>query len=282
MVSAVVPVFNAEKTLKKSVESLLIQPEINEIFLVDDGSKDKSYSICLELADKYDLITVLHHPGKSNKGAPATRNLGLAHCKNKWIQFQDADDELLPGKIKKQLEYLDEESSFLVGTFLFQKDGKREFQNYLTDPWSGLLGIKFGITISNLWNGDLIKQIGGWRENLPNMQEYYLMFDLLRINSKVSYCPEALAVMKFRNNSITNAKNNKKAKQDNYFKYRKKVREYLESCNEFSLVRRHYYHISTGNNLSYHKPPFEVKINRLYYNLYKKMKEFKSVITYPS
>ena len=184
----------------------MIQPEINEIFLVDDGSKDKSYSICLELADKYDLITVLHHPGKSNKGAPATRNLGLAHCKNKWIQFQDADDELLPGKIKKQLEHLDEESSFLVGTFLFQKDGKREFQNYLTDPWSGLLGIKFGITISNLWNGDLIKQIGGWRENLPNMQEYYLMFDLLRINSKVSYCPEALAVMKFRNNSITNAK----------------------------------------------------------------------------
>ena len=282
MISAVVPVFNAEKTLIKSVQSLLIQPEIDEIFLVDDGSRDKSFSICLDLADKYEHIKVLHHPGKINKGAPATRNLGLAQCKNKWIQFQDADDELLPGKIKRQLEYLEEDSAFLVGTFLFQKDGKREFQNYLSDPWSGLLGIKFGITVSNLWNGDLIKQIGGWRESLPNMQEYYLMFDLLKVNPKVSFCPEALAVMKFRNNSITNVEKNKKAKQDNYFKYRTTVREYLESCNEFSLIRRHYYHISTGNNLSYHKPPFEVKINRLYYNLYKKMKGFKSVINYPS
>ncbi|MBN3582552.1 glycosyltransferase family 2 protein [Algoriphagus aestuarii] len=279
MVSAVVPVYNAEKTLVKSVQSLVIQPEINEIILVDDGSKDNSYSICLNLAAKYQQIKVLQHSGKINKGAPATRNLGLAHASNKWIQFQDADDELLPGKIKMQLECLNEESSFLVGAFLFQKDGKKEYQNYLSDPWSGLLGIKLGITISNLWNGDMIKQIGGWRENLPNMQEYYLMFDLLKINPIVSYCPHALSVMKYRHNSITNSNKNKKNKQDNYFKYRAKVREYLEKCNEFSFLRRHYYHISTGNNLSYHKPTFEVKINRLYYNLYRKMREVKSAIS---
>ena len=278
MVSAVVPVYNAEKTLLKSVQSLLIQAEIDEIFLVDDGSTDNSLNICIELGSRHQHIKVLQHPNKDNKGAPATRNLGLAQCKNKWIQFQDADDELLPEKIKKQLQYLEEDSSFLVGSFLFQKEGKREFQNYLTDPWSGLLGIKLGITISNLWNGEMIKQIGGWREDLPNMQEYYLMFDLMKVNPKVSFCQEALAVMKFRKNSITNTEKKRKIKQDNYFKYRNKVREYLESTNEFSIIRRHYYHVSTGNNLAYHKPSFDVKINRLYYNLYKRVKGLKSVI----
>ncbi|MFC5624612.1 glycosyltransferase family 2 protein [Algoriphagus winogradskyi] len=278
MVSAIVPVFNAEKTLVKSVESVLLQPEIDEIFLVDDGSKDKSLELCHHLASKYPIINVLQHPDGKNKGAPASRNLGLSQCKNKWVQFQDADDELLPDKIKKQLECLDEESSFLVGSFFFQKEGKREFQNYLTDPWSGLLGIKLGNSISNLYNGDLIKQIGGWRENLPNMQEYHLMFDLMKVNPKVSFCAEPLAVMIFRKTSITHTDKNRKIKQNNYFTYRRKVREYLESIGEFSLIRRHYYHISTGNNLSYHKPPFEVEINKLYYNLYKKVKGLKSVL----
>lgn len=117
-VSAIVPVYNAESTLLRAVNSLLSQPEINEIILVEDGSKDESLELCKMLASKYDNIQLFTHPDGKNKGAPASRNLGLTKITNTWVQFMDADDELLPGKIESQLQKVDLNTSLVVGQFL--------------------------------------------------------------------------------------------------------------------------------------------------------------------
>ena len=59
-VSIIVPVYNCEKYLKKCIESIINQSYKNiELILIDDGSTDKSYDICLEYKKKYENIFVL-------------------------------------------------------------------------------------------------------------------------------------------------------------------------------------------------------------------------------
>ena len=71
----VVPVFNAEKTLKTCMDSLIHQTYKNKmIILVDDGSSDSSSKMCDQYTKRYDFVQVIH---KSNGGVSSARNAAL-------------------------------------------------------------------------------------------------------------------------------------------------------------------------------------------------------------
>lgn len=90
MVSIVVPVYNAEKTLRKCVDSILSQEyEDFELILIDDGSADSSGKICDEYAGVDSRIRVIH---KENSGVSASRNLAIEQARGKYLQFVDSDD----------------------------------------------------------------------------------------------------------------------------------------------------------------------------------------------
>jgi glycosyltransferase involved in cell wall biosynthesis len=110
-ISVIIPVYNAEKFIERAVQSVLIQPEVDEIILIDDGSKDASYEIIQDLASKNDFIRILTHPGRMNKGPAATRNLGILNTKNEWIAFLDADDYYLDNRFKKDVEIINKNSN---------------------------------------------------------------------------------------------------------------------------------------------------------------------------
>lgn len=94
-ISIVIPVFKAEATINRCVDSLLRQTWPNwELILVDDGSPDRSGEICDRLAAGDSRIRVFHTP---NHGAGSARNFGLDHCNTKWVTFIDADDDIEPG-----------------------------------------------------------------------------------------------------------------------------------------------------------------------------------------
>lgn len=89
-ISIIVPVYNIEKYLEKSVESLLNQTYKNlEIILIDDGSSDKSPEICDSFAEKDGRVKVIH---QKNKGVSAARNAGLKIAGGDFIGFCDGDD----------------------------------------------------------------------------------------------------------------------------------------------------------------------------------------------
>ena len=91
MVSIVIPVYNAEKYIKKSIESILHQTyPVWELILIDNGSEDDSFKICQEYAKKEERIQVLHQ--YQNKGVSAARNLGLEKANGDYVTFLDADD----------------------------------------------------------------------------------------------------------------------------------------------------------------------------------------------
>lgn len=89
----VIPVYNAEKTLKKCVKSIQKQTYKNwKIVLVDDGSKDKSGALCDKFAAKDNRIIAVHQP---NAGPSAARKKGVSYIDdNGYCAFVDSDDRL--------------------------------------------------------------------------------------------------------------------------------------------------------------------------------------------
>lgn len=91
--SIIVPVYNAEKYLKKCVQSIRKQEFQNyEAILVDDGSTDSSGKICDCAAYKYDNFRVIH---QKNLGLSAARNTGIKNAAGDYLLFLDSDDFLI-------------------------------------------------------------------------------------------------------------------------------------------------------------------------------------------
>lgn len=90
--SLIVPIYNAEKYLEECIESIIEYKKSDlEIILIDDGSSDKSYSICEKFQKQDDRIILLR---QKNSGVSRARNLGLSVAKGKYIGFVDSDDVL--------------------------------------------------------------------------------------------------------------------------------------------------------------------------------------------
>lgn len=90
MISVIVPVLNAEKTISRCIDSLISQTvSIDEIIIIDDGSTDSSGRICDLYAEKNKNIQVYH---TDNKGVSSARNLGIREAAGEYIGFVDSDD----------------------------------------------------------------------------------------------------------------------------------------------------------------------------------------------
>lgn len=91
LVSIIVPVYNAENTLDRCIQSILKSTYKNiELILIDDCSKDKSYEIIRNYSNNYSFIHVFKND--VNRGVSHTRNIGLKNAIGKYIIFIDSDD----------------------------------------------------------------------------------------------------------------------------------------------------------------------------------------------
>ena len=112
LVSIIVPIYNAEKAIRRCIESILNQDYQNiELLLMDDGSKDSSPAICDEYAASDSRITVVHKP---NSGVSDTRNQAMEMAKGEYIQFLDADDWIVPEATKLLVRAMEENDVEMV------------------------------------------------------------------------------------------------------------------------------------------------------------------------
>lgn len=104
MVSFVIPVYNAEKTISRCVDSILAQTYTDiEVILIDDDSRDNSSQICKKYCEKDSRVKYYK---KENGGAASARNYGLRVSKGQYIQFVDADDYIKCDMTEKMLKSL--------------------------------------------------------------------------------------------------------------------------------------------------------------------------------
>ena len=94
LVSIIVPVYNVQNSVARCLESICAQTWKNiEIILVNDGSRDESFSVCEQFREKDPRIVLVD---KSNSGVSDTRNCGMTLASGKYVQFVDSDDYIEP------------------------------------------------------------------------------------------------------------------------------------------------------------------------------------------
>lgn len=104
LVSVIIPAFNAEIFIARTLESVLSQTYQNtEVLVVDDGSTDTTAEIVKSFAHKDSRVSLFH---QSNAGVAAARNLAIEKSKGEYIAPIDADDIWYPQNLEKQVEYL--------------------------------------------------------------------------------------------------------------------------------------------------------------------------------
>lgn len=112
LVSIIVPVYNAEASLRACVESISAQSYRNlEVLLVNDGSTDGSLALCraFEVFDR--RVKVIDKP---NSGVSASRNAGIECARGKYLQFVDGDDRVTPDSTEKLVRRAEETGCDLV------------------------------------------------------------------------------------------------------------------------------------------------------------------------
>lgn len=108
-VSIIVPVYNAEKYIRETVESVRAQTCENwELLLVEDGSADGSLHLLEEMEKEDTRIRVIR---QENGGAAKARNHGLLEAEGRFVAYLDADDLWSPDKLEKQLAFMAEKDA---------------------------------------------------------------------------------------------------------------------------------------------------------------------------
>lgn len=106
LVSVIIPCYNVEKYIEKTLKSVINQSYSNiEIILIDDGSTDNTANIISELAKEDNRIKYYY---QNNSGVSYSRNIGIEKSKGEFICFLDGDDLYFENKIKHQLEKITE------------------------------------------------------------------------------------------------------------------------------------------------------------------------------
>ena len=208
-VSAIIPAFNAEKTIEGALRSALAQTLAPlEIIVVDDGSLDRTCEIVERVEGP---ITLLR---QANAGPAAARNRGARHARGYWLGLLDADDNWATTKLARQLAERPADTVAVVhclsNTSPPNIPERMTFQELWEKNWI--------INSSVLVRRDVYEAVGGMDEEIRNTQDYHLWlrlaglgweFSLLRedlvfyrTGSGISHNPERL----FRGLELTLAK----------------------------------------------------------------------------
>lgn len=161
-ISVIIPVYNAEEYVKDAVESALRINEVRQIILVEDRSPDNCLTICQALEKKHPGIVELHtHPDRQQRGAGASRNLGVEKAIESYIAFLDADDYYLPHRFTYPLEVFKQhpeidyvvspsqlENDFLSNNLQYTMMGK-EANNNAGNLFPALLTERYGYFDTN-------------------------------------------------------------------------------------------------------------------------------------
>ena len=113
LVTVIMPVYNAERYMRQSIESILAQTYQNwKLLMVDDGSTDSSADIMQEYCDRDSRVQTI--PSTGNEGVASARNKGIIAAEGEYIAFLDSDDLWKPQKLETQINYMQEKNCGFV------------------------------------------------------------------------------------------------------------------------------------------------------------------------
>lgn len=208
LISVITPVYNVERYIGKTIDSILGQTIGNiEIILVDDYSKDGSADIIEQYCVKYPNI--VYHRQEKNMGAAVARNKALEIANGRYVAFLDSDDLWLPEKLEKQMKLMKSKSAPMTYTAIEMMDEndalvkpKRKVRDSV--DYLFLLHNTMIATSSVIIDR---KQLGDFRMALRRSGQDYATWLMLLRNGAVAYgIDEALVKYRVGNKSLSSNK----------------------------------------------------------------------------
>ncbi|EGR2312003.1 glycosyltransferase, partial [Vibrio cholerae] len=211
MISVIMSVYNAEKYLSESIESILKQTFRDfEFICIDDGSTDSS----LEILKKYrDLDPRIILVSRDNKGLIYSLNEGLSLARYNYIARMDADDIAREDRLEKQYRYLSNKKNVsVVGSYFnvvnedgtFVKLRKLPKSNFILKPFC-IFGSPFAHPAVML-NRSIILDGLYYDERYPSAEDYELWLRLSFGKTKFANIPEPLLNYRILNTSISRSR----------------------------------------------------------------------------
>lgn len=132
LISIIVPVYNTEKYVGETIDSVIAQTYTNwELNLIDDGSTDSSKQIIESFVEKDSRIKYYH---KENGGQASARNLGIKKSTGEYVAFLDSDDIWLSNKLENQInDIIEYNPEFLYGLGYYyfpERDKNHQLEEY--------------------------------------------------------------------------------------------------------------------------------------------------------
>ena len=206
LVSVIVSAYNAEKTIEKSLNSILRQSYSSiELLIVNDASNDNTLTICKDLASKDNRIKIFNN--NKNVGLTRSLNLLLQEAKGEYIARHDADDFSLEDRIEKQLEFIKKYNLDIVYARALLIQNKRKVIPALSFYTPKKIIVKYKnpyVHGTLLAKTSTFKLVNGYDENFYYAQDYKLITDLLDKNIQVKIMKDVLYYRNVQNNISTN------------------------------------------------------------------------------
>lgn len=207
LVSVVIPVHNGEALLRDAVASVLAQTLSNlELIILDDGSRDATWEVCQSFTDP--RIRVFRH---DNMGVAATMNRGISLARGRYFARLDHDDLMLPEKLEKQHDFLDEHSNIaLTGTWADIRSVDNIPTGRMHEHVTSCDAIRFFLLFDNpfvqssmLVRLDVLRGEGGYCEDRSREPDDYELFSRLARHHVIVNLPEVLTIYRETANSLS-------------------------------------------------------------------------------
>ena len=133
VISVIIPMYNAEKHIRRCLDSLFLQtldPVFFEVIIVDNDSSDESVEICREYKKKFPSIRIISN---KKRGVAATRNKGIDHAGGKYLFFLDSDDSISEETLENVASFFeknDREVEIVTYPLWYDSDRDGEYNHF--------------------------------------------------------------------------------------------------------------------------------------------------------
>lgn len=208
LVSVIIPIYNAQSTLRACVNSVICQSyKTLEILLINDGSTDKSLDICNELKEEDERIIVVN---KENGGVSSTRNLGIKFSRGEFIAFIDSDDLIEPDYIKELYSVIQDCDMTICG---YKQVTQTKTDEHIPEPNTFDIapahateikracdGLYLYVPWGKLFRSSIIKKNNlFFNESLKLTEDTCFVLDFLNLCDRIAFIPYLGYIYDFKN-----------------------------------------------------------------------------------
>lgn len=222
VISVIIPAYNARRWLPETLRSVAAQDGVEmEIVVVDDGSKDDTAEYVLREWPQVRLIRT------ENRGVSHARNTGTEAARGELIQYLDADDLLLPGKMRRHEELLRQHPEAdvvyaawqrlqekVTGEFVPAEKVRHSIEDVHADPEIAFFSGFWCPTGAYMFRRQMVEKILPWKEWLPVVQDARFAWDAAAAGARWLRDPEISVLYRQHLSGSVSTRNRRAFQQD--------------------------------------------------------------------